>query len=107
MDIRHIKTMEGGWFVGNFEPAAFQTADCEVGYLRHRQGEEWPRHYHKKSVEVNYLIRGRMRIQDRELQAGDVFVLHPFELADPVFHEDCELIVVKIPSRPGDKHVVS
>ena len=27
--------MKGGWFVGNFEPTAFKTKDCEVAYVKH------------------------------------------------------------------------
>ena len=40
------------------------------------------------------------------LNKGDVFILYKGEIADPVFLTDCEVIVVKIPSIPGDKYVV-
>ena len=44
-----------------------------------------------------------MTIQGKELNSGDIFVLEPYEVADPIFLEDCNLIVVKTPSIPGDK----
>jgi quercetin dioxygenase-like cupin family protein len=100
----HIDDMESGWFVGNFEPTMFKTKECEVCFKRHPKGEKWPEHYHAVSTEINYLIRGKMTIQGCELVAGDLFSLEPYEIADPVFLEDCELIVVKVPSAPGDKY---
>jgi len=46
-----------------------------------------------------------MIIGGLRLKAGDVFKINPGEIADPVFLKDCELIVVKVPSVPGDKYV--
>ena len=98
--------MKGGWFVGNFEPTAYKTDQFEVSYKTHPKGDKWDAHYHIEAVEINYLIRGKMTIQGRELAAGDVFVLNSYEVADPEFLEDCELIVVKTPSVLGDKYSV-
>ena len=106
MIVDKIDRMIRGWFIGNFEPTIYKTDQFEVGYLRHKKGEIWKAHYHAVSTEYNYLIRGKMIIQGRELNAGDLFVFEPGEIADPVFFEDCELIVVKTPSIPSDKHDV-
>ena len=92
--------------MGNFDPSVYKTADFEVGYKLHKKGEAWPVHYHKKSTEITFLIRGRMTIQGRELTNGDVFVILPNEIADPVFHEDCEVVVIKTPSVINDKYEV-
>jgi quercetin dioxygenase-like cupin family protein len=104
MEIKRIEEMTRGWFIGNFNPSVFKTEDFEVGYLVHKKGEYWQPHYHIKATEINYLIRGRMKIKDRELTAGDIFIIFPYEIANPEFIEDCELIVVKTPSVPGDKY---
>ena len=106
MEIKRIEEMTRGWFVGNFNPSVFMTADFEVGYLRHSKGEKWGKHYHKKAIEINYLIRGKMKIHDHLLTTGDIFTIFPYEIADPEFLEDCELIVVKVPSIIGDKYEV-
>lgn len=97
---------KGGWFVGNFEPSVFKTKDFEVCFKKHQKEEKWPKHYHKIATEINYLIRGKMRIQNQELNAGDIFVIYPEEIADPFFLEDCELIVVKTPSKINDKYEI-
>lgn len=104
MDVRRIEDMTAGWFIGNFNPSAYNTTDFEVGYKLHKQGESWPIHYHKIATEITYLLRGRMTIGGRELTTGDIFTIFPYEVADPVFLEDCEVIIIKVPSVPGDKY---
>jgi quercetin dioxygenase-like cupin family protein len=104
MEIKRIEDMTRGWFIGNFTPSVLMTSDFEVGYLCHKKGETWGTHYHKRAVEINYLIRGKMRIQGQLLTRGDIFTIFPYEIADPEFLEDCELIVVKLPSVIGDKY---
>jgi len=95
----------GGWFIGNFQPAVLNTDEFEVCYKKHHKGEKWDAHYHAKALEINCLISGRMMIQGVELGAGTIFVIKPFEVADPVFLEDCEVLVVKTPSVPNDKYI--
>jgi quercetin dioxygenase-like cupin family protein len=96
---------KGGWFAGDFEPAAYRTKDFEVCLKRHPKGEKWPAHYHKVATEINYLIRGTMTLRGEKFTAGDVFVLEPGEIADPEFLEDSEMIVIKAPSAKNDKYV--
>lgn len=98
--------MTRGWFIGNFEPSIYKTEKFEVGYLTHKKGEVWKAHYHAICTEFNFLIRGKMIIQGKELNSGDLFIFEPGDVADPVFLEDCELIVVKTPSIPNDKYHV-
>jgi hypothetical protein len=106
MKILKMENMIKGWFVGDFEPTAYKTKDFEVCYKIHEKNEKWPVHYHKIATEINYLIRGTMTINNKFLKTGDVFVLLPEEIADPTFHERCELIVIKTPSVIGDKYEV-
>ena len=98
MKVSKLKDMKGGWFVGDFEPTAYKTKDCEVSYKIHPAGEEWDIHYHHTVTEINLLISGRMILQNTELNSGDIFILEPFEIADPLFVKDCHIICVKTPS---------
>jgi hypothetical protein len=98
MKLYRIEDMKGGWFVGDFEPTIFKTKEFEVSYKVHKKDEVWDIHYHNICKEINLLIRGEMTIQNTYLKQGDIFVLEPFEIADPVFLIDCEIICVKIPS---------
>ena len=106
MKIIRNKKWVGGWFVGNFNPSAFKSHDVEVCFKQHFKGEKWPKHYHKIATEINYLIRGKMTIKSEIFNSGDVFIIYPNEIADPNFLEDCELIVVKMPSIINDKYEV-
>jgi len=103
MRVTKLEHYHRGWFVGNFEPAALKTEQFEVGILTHKKGEDWPCHYHT-GYEINYLISGKIKMHDTILNAGDVFMLEPYEVADPEFLDDCTVVVVKTPSKPGDKY---
>lgn len=99
MKLYKYSDMTKGWFVGGFEPTAYHTKDFEVNYRVHPKGEYWAPHYHTEVTEINLLIKGKMRLQGRELNSGDIFILEPYEIADPEFLEDCALICVKTPSK--------
>jgi len=106
MDIFKIKDFIGGWYVGNFDPTVFKTDKFEVGYKVHLKDEVWDKHYHKEATEINFLISGKMKIMDKEFNSGDIFVIYPNEIADPIFLENCYLIVIKTPSIVGDKYIL-
>lgn len=94
MKIHRLEHMVGGWFIGNFEPTVYK-ADYEVSYKKHQKGEDWGIHYHTTTTEINLLVRGCMTIQNTKLHEGDIFILEPYEIADPIFHDDCEIVCVK------------
>jgi len=106
MKVSKISDMTRGWFIGNFEPSIYKTTHLEVGILTHRKGEQWAAHYHKLGTEYNVLVSGSMKVCDTELTAGDIFVIEPYEIADPIFHEDCTIVCVKLPGNTGDKYIV-
>jgi len=106
MEIFDIKNMFRGWFLGDFEPSVYKTKDFEVGYLSHSKGEIWPTHYHEKVLEINLLIKGRIKFGDVIIEPGHIFIFKPFEISEPEFLEDCELVCIKTPSIPNDKVIV-
>ena len=110
MERFRIEDMHQGWFIGDFKPMAFQTTACEVAWKQHGAGEPWPKHVHQQVTEINFLVRGRMTAHIKEgaknLQEGDIFVLHPEEWIQPEFHTDCQLVVVKIPGIANDKLIL-
>ena len=106
MKITKFSDYKGGWFIGNFDPTAFKTKDFEVCYKHHKKGEKWDTHYHMIGTEINLLIEGEMIIQNTRLEKGDVFIIYPYEVADPVFVTDCTVLIVKTPSVTNDKYVI-
>lgn len=100
-----LSDMTNGWYIGSFEPSAYNTEQFEVNYRKHLQGEIWDTHYHTEVTEINLLIKGRMTIQNKELNSGDIFIIEPWEVTNPVFLEDCEIFCVKTPSK-NDKIII-
>lgn len=106
MKLFKMDEMKDGWFVGDFTPTSFQTKEFEACYKKHPKDSAWDTHYHKLSTEINLLIKGKMIVQGKTLTSGDIFIISPYEVADPVFLEDCFVICLKTPSSPGDKFIV-
>ena len=106
MNLYRLEEMIGGWFVGNFSPTAFTTENVEVSYKKHPKGEIWDLHYHEHVTEVNLLVRGEMILQGKKLVSGDIFILAPYEIADPEFLENCEIVCVKLPGITNDKIIL-
>lgn len=107
MNVFSMNDMHRGWFVGNFEPSVYNTDKFEAGYKFHKKGEPWEIHFHKISTEINFLLEGKMSIQGKQLESGDIFVINPYEIADPVFIEDCHVFTIKVPAASDDKFVIA
>ena len=106
MIVKKMDDMHRGWFIGDFEPSVLRTKDFEVAVLHHPAGEQWPAHYHKLGTEYNVLIEGHMNVCGQDLNPGDIFIIEPGEVADPIFHKDCTIVCVKTPSDPKDEYVI-
>jgi quercetin dioxygenase-like cupin family protein len=104
---RHkISDFTRGWFIGHFEKSVLRTDQFEVALIQHKKNEHWPAHIHKVATEYNVLIKGKMIICGEEINEGDLFILEPNEVAEPVFLEDCTVLCVKTPSVTGDKYEI-
>lgn len=106
MKLSRLEDTIGGWYIGNFENAAYKTKGLEVSYKIHKKGEIWDWHYHEHLDEINLLVRGKMTIHGKDLVPGDIFIFEPMEIADPTFLEECEIVCVKVPNFTNDKIVV-
>lgn len=95
-----------GWLIGNFNPSIKKETRYEIGLLTHTKMEKWQFHYHKESTEINILIEGKMIINNIEINKGEIFIFNKNTIACPIFLEECKIICIKIPSVPGDKHII-
>ena len=57
-------------------------------------------------LEINLLVKGKIKFGDVIIEPGNVFIFKPFEVSEPEFLEDCRVCVVKRPSIIGDKYEV-
>lgn len=101
-----MSEMKGGWFIGDFEPSVLRTTEFEAGHKFHYKGEIYKAHIHQVATEINFLLRGQIKIQGQIMNTGDIIVIEPGDLSDPEFLEDCDFFVIKVPSVIGDKYEV-
>jgi hypothetical protein len=80
--------------------------DFEVGYLNDKKGELWQVHYHAHMIEINLLIKGKMILNDLEINENQVFVIHKNDIPCPIFLEDYFILCIKVPSVIGDKIII-
>ena len=106
MIFANVKDFKGGWMFGDFEPSIVRTTAFEVAHHYYKCGFQSTAHVHKVATEYNYIVRGRVFVDDRELSDGDMFAYEPNEVSDVYFIEDTDLIIVKVPSLPTDKYEV-
>jgi len=85
---------------------AYKTNGFEASFKTHKRGEIWDWHYHEHLDEINLLISGSMKIQGQILTPGDIFILEPYEIADPEFIEDSAIFCIKAPNITKDKIIV-
>lgn len=97
--------MKGGWFVGAFEPTAYN-ANFEVGIHTHSAGEYHQDHFHKLGTEINLVLDGSVKINDTVFVKDDIFILYPYELSIVEYLTDVRICVVRNKSIPSDKYEV-
>lgn len=102
-----LSQFKDGWYIGAFKPSLLPTKAFEVGFKVHKADSDWPAHYQEVATEYNFLAQGRMAIGEQIFNEGDLFIVKPGQIVKPIFVSDCKLVVVKVPSLPGDKVVVA
>lgn len=101
--VHRVKDFSGGWFVGDFNPCIFRSNDMEVGFKHFETGDTEPEHFQRKSTELTLVVRGKCRIGNQHLIAGDIAEILPLISASFEALSRVDLIVVKFPSSPKDK----
>jgi hypothetical protein len=103
----NLDNFKRGWFVGNFSPAILRTEGFEVAVIRHPANDLTTPHFHTASEEINLVVQGSLVVNGRVLKENDIFVYQRNEVSDVHFKTDSTLVVVRVPSSPDDKVIVS
>ena len=104
---RRLADMVGGWMVGDFEPSCLRTPACEVACKDYAAGSTEAAHIHRIATEITLIVSGRVEMNGRTFGAGDIVMLAPGEAADFRAIEATTTVVIKTPSVPGDKYLVT
>jgi len=102
----NVSDLIRGWFVGDFERAIYRTKDCETAFQEYNEGDYEKKHIHKIATEITFVAKGRILMNGKEYQKGDIILIEPGESTDFKALTDAATIVVKIPSIIGDKYMV-
>jgi hypothetical protein len=92
-----------GWFIGDFDGAVHRTKDFEVTYQKNPRGKT-ASHIHKLAYEITLVISGRQICNGQMFEAGDICVLEPGDISQIEYLEETEVVTIKTPSVPSDKH---
>lgn len=104
MRLSKLSDMTKGWFVGDFSPVVLKTEAAEVAVKSYTAGTLESRHLHRIATEVTLIVSGRARMNDLELEAGDIVLIEPGEATDFQALTDVITVVVKTPSVMEDKY---
>ncbi|MFP3524596.1 cupin domain-containing protein [Pantoea sp. SIMBA_072] len=99
-----LTDMTGGWFIGDFFPAAYRTPDTEVAVQRFPAGYCGAPHHHRVATEVTLLLTGEANMAGEHLTAGDILTLSPGTSSAFEALTDCVTVVVKHPGVLNDKY---
>lgn len=106
MIVDNVRNYTNGWIIGDFFPTLVKTDAVEIAHHRYPKGFAGAPHTHKVATEYNYIINGSLVASGRKLYSGDIFIYEPDEVSCVDFLEDTNLLVIKLPSVPGDKYEV-
>ena len=104
MKVYKEKDLKKGWFIGNFEPTCIKTDLFEVSVKRYNKGDEEPKHHHKLSKELTFIVSGKVSMNNIIYEKGDIIIVSPFESIKFKAIEESVSVVVKMPSVKGDKY---
>lgn len=102
-----LESMRGGWFVGQFEPTVLSTSEFEVAIKQYPAGAREEAHVHRVATELTAIVSGRAMLNDTAFGPGDIVEVLPGEAVAFEALTEVTTVVVKVPSVPGDKYVVS
>jgi hypothetical protein len=106
MNVHRLEDMTRGWFVGDFAPTLYRTDAVEVAVKHYDAGDAEERHVHRVATELTAVVSGSVRMDGRDLSAGDIVVLEPGDPSDFLAVTDAVVVAVKLPAVPGDKYLV-
>lgn len=105
--MRHalLSEMRKGWFIGNFEPSLQKTNDFEVAVKSYHAGDRENSHFHKIATEFTVIVSGKVKMNDKVFESGDIIVIEPMEETDFYAITDTITTVVKVPGANNDKYL--
>lgn len=107
MEIFKLDSMTKGWFIGNFEPTAYKTEQCEVAVKHYNAGEIDDEHVHKLCDEITLIVKGKVQMNNAQFTDGDIILIRKNEPCKFKALEKSITVVVKSSSIKHDKYIIN
>jgi quercetin dioxygenase-like cupin family protein len=101
-----LKSMIGGWFIGDFDPSLLKTTEMEVSVKRYKAGDYESEHFHKVATEYTVIIEGEAEMSGGKYYKDDIIIISPNESTYFRAITDVVTVAVKIPGAKNDKYLV-
>jgi hypothetical protein len=95
------------WLIGAFQPNIFQTDKFEFGIHKHKKGEVGENHAHPLTIEINFILKGLLKVKNKVIGADGYFIFDKGEESGNVkFLEDSTIFVFRTGSYPTKDKIV-
>jgi dTDP-glucose pyrophosphorylase len=105
VEVFKLENFVNGWFIGDFEPSILKNSGVELAVMNKKKGigiNDF--HYHENCIEVNVLIKGKMKVNNKFIQENEIFIFNPNVPSIYEYLEDCIFVVFK--NKPSNKDKV-
>jgi dTDP-glucose pyrophosphorylase len=107
IEIYELENYINGWFIGNFEPSILKNSGVELAVMNKKKGigiHDF--HYHEHCIEINVLIKGTMKCNNKIIKENQIFVFNPCVPSVYEYLEDCTFVVFKNKPSNTDKVIM-
>jgi dTDP-glucose pyrophosphorylase len=105
--IYKLENFINGWFIGDFEPSILKNSGVELAVMNKKKGvgiNDF--HYHENCIEINVLIKGKMKVNNKYIQENEIFIFNPNVPSIYEYLEDCTFVVFKNKPSNNDKIIM-
>ena len=107
VEVFNLENFTNGWFVGDFEPSILKNSGVELAVMDKKKGlgvNDF--HYHENCTEINVLIKGKMKVNNKFINVNEIFIFKPNVPSVYEYLEDCTFVVFKNRPSVNDKVVM-
>jgi dTDP-glucose pyrophosphorylase/mannose-6-phosphate isomerase-like protein (cupin superfamily) len=103
---KYIQEFVRGRFVGNFNPTIYKTSFFEAALQHFTKDEPAPVHYHKKCKDYNFIVQGKLLVNNVPVDENDLIIFEPRQLFHAKFLTNCVLVNIKVPTSSNDVYIL-
>ena len=107
VEICKLDQFVNGWFIGDFEPSILKKTGVELAVMNKKKGigiHDF--HYHEKCTEINVLVKGKMKVNNKFIHENEIFIFKPNVPSVYEYLEDCTFVVFKNKPSNNDKVIM-